>query len=59
MRFIFLFDKIPKSLLTSDVIVLSKSEQTFRVAFDTYEKHTLEVVKRSEPEDGITSLIDI
>jgi len=55
----FSVGKDGESLLTSDVVVLSETEQTFRVTFDTYEKHTLEVVKRSEPEDGITSLIDI
>ena len=41
------------------MIVLSEDIETFRISFDSYDKHTLEIVKRSEPEDGITSLVSI
>jgi len=42
-------------LLTDcDVIVLEDKEQKFQIIYDSYDTHTLEVVKRSEPEDGIT-----
>ena len=55
----FSVGKDGESLLTSDVIVLSDALETFRIEFDSYERHSLEVVKRSEPEDGITSLVSV
>ena len=48
-----------EALTDSDVIVLSEESQTYQVSFDTYDEHVLEVVKRSEPEDGITSVSNI
>ena len=52
----FSIAKDGESLLDCDVIVLSDFEETYQVSFETYDEHELEVVKRSEPEDGITSL---
>lgn len=46
-------------LTDSDVIVLEDDQQTFQVTYDSYDTHTLEVVKRSEPEDGITFVSSI
>ncbi|MFA6800589.1 MAG: hypothetical protein WCR19_00615 [Acholeplasmataceae bacterium] len=45
------------SLLDGDIFVLSEEEQTLLVTYDTYELHQFELVKRSEPEDGITSVM--
>ncbi|MCH4201462.1 MAG: hypothetical protein LKF69_01290 [Bacilli bacterium] len=44
-----------QDLLDADVYVQSASEK-LRVEFDTYSKHSIELIKRSEPEDGVTSL---
>ncbi len=55
----FSVTKDDESLLDEQVLVLSDETQTFRVTFDTYEDHVIQVVKRSEPEDGITSLVSL
>jgi len=55
----FSLAKDGESLLDCDVIILSESTQTFTVSFDEYTDHTIEIVKRSEPEDGITSLVSV
>ena len=45
-----------EDLLTSDTFVQSDGTSSLFVEFDTYDFHTIEVVKRSEPEDGITAV---
>lgn len=45
-----------EDLLTSDVFVQSEERSVLSIEFDTYGDHSVEVVKRSEPEDGITSI---
>ncbi len=48
-----------QDLLDGDIFIQSQSSQILTVTFDTYEQHTVEVVKRSEPEDGITALVKV
>ena len=50
------YAKDGEDLLTSGVYVQSEFESTLRIEFDTYDHHVVELVKRSEPEDGLTSL---
>ena len=50
------YAKDGEDLLTSGVFVQSEFESTLRIEFDTYDHHVVELVKRSEPEDGLTSL---
>lgn len=45
-----------EDLLTSDVFIQSEERSVLSIEFDTYGDHSVEVVKRSEPEDGITSI---
>lgn len=45
-----------EDLLTSEIFIQKNIESTLRVEFDTYDHHVVEVVKRSEPEDGLTSV---
>lgn len=42
--------------LLDGMIYVQTKNQTLRITFETYSHHTIEMVKRSEPEDGITSL---
>lgn len=51
--------KDDQDLLDADVIVLSESVQKFTITFDTYDVHQIQVVKRSEPEDGVTALVSL
>lgn len=44
-----------QDLLEADVYVQKASEK-LRIEFDTYAEHSIELIKRSEPEDGVTSL---
>lgn len=46
-------------LVDAPAYVLSDSQQTFSLRFDTYANHTIELVKRSEPQDGVTSLVSL
>lgn len=48
-----------ESLLDGETIVLQETRQSFQVVFDTYDHHEIELVKRSEPEDGATALVDL
>ena len=50
------YAKDGEDLLTSGIYVQSEFESTLRIEFDTYDHHVVELVKRSEPEDGLTSL---
>jgi len=52
----YAYAKDGEDLLTSGVFVQSDLESTLRIEFDTYDHHTVEVVKLSEPEDGLTSV---
>jgi hypothetical protein len=52
----YTISKNGEDLIDGEVIVQSNPIQSFIIEFDTFEHHTLEIVKRSEPEDGITSL---
>jgi hypothetical protein len=40
----------------ADTFVLDGETKTFRVEFETYGIHHVKVIKRSEPEDGVTAL---
>ena len=55
----FSLAKDNEALLNGEVLVLTDEQQTFRITFDTYEDHQIELVKRSEPEDGITALVSL
>jgi hypothetical protein len=48
-----------ESLLDGETIVIDEPKKTIQVVFDTYDDHTIEFVKRSEPEDGATALLDV
>lgn len=45
-----------EDVLNGDVFIQSEQTSSLIVEFDTYDYHTIEVVKRSEPEDGITAV---
>ncbi|MCF7926995.1 MAG: hypothetical protein K9L74_05420 [Candidatus Izimaplasma sp.] len=55
----FSLAKDNEPLLDGATIVLSESEQTIDITFDTFGEHTIELVKRSEGQDGNTSLISL
>ncbi|MDA3931913.1 MAG: hypothetical protein PF513_04175 [Tenericutes bacterium] len=55
----FSLSKDCEPLLDGDVVVLSEAEQTIQITFDTYGEHVIEFVKRSEPRDGVTSLLSL
>jgi hypothetical protein len=48
-----------EELLDAEVYVQTTNQTTFTIEFDTYDFHTIEIVKRSEPQDGITSVTKI
>ncbi|MBU1143713.1 MAG: hypothetical protein KKH92_08735 [Firmicutes bacterium] len=48
-----------EDLVSSEVFVQSDEISILTIEFDSYADHTVEVVKRSEPEDGITSIESI
>ncbi len=50
------FAKDGEDLLNSEVFIQSDEISSHIIEFDTFDHHTLEIVKRSEPEDGITAL---
>jgi len=45
-----------EDLVSSEVYVQSEAKSILTIEFDSYSDHTVEVIKRSEPEDGITSI---
>lgn len=55
----FSLAKDGESLLDSSVLILDKTTQSFTITFEEYGVHEIELVKRSEPEDGVTSLLSI
>lgn len=55
----FSLAKDDQALLDGEVLVLSEEQQTFQITFDTYGDHKIQLVKRSEPEDGVTSLVSL
>ncbi|BCR36167.1 hypothetical protein MPAN_010600 [Mariniplasma anaerobium] len=55
----FSVSKDGSDLLDDEVIILSEATQSFRFSFDTYGDHEIKIIKRSEPEDGITSLVSL
>lgn len=55
----FSLAKDDESLLDGEVLILSEELQTFRITFDTYDDHRVQLVKRSEPEDGVTALVSL
>lgn len=48
-----------EDLLEADVFVQRLTNQTLRVEFEEFAQHVVEIVKRSEPEDGVTSLVRV
>lgn len=46
-------------LLEGDVFVQREPNERLSVEFDTFGEHSLEVVKRSEPEDGVTAVVSM
>lgn len=48
-----------EDLLESDVFIQKNNVETLIITFDTYDTHTVDLIKRSEPEDGITSLVSV
>jgi len=48
-----------EDLLESDIFIQKEAIETFVITFDTYDTHKVDIVKRSEPEDGITSLVSV
>lgn len=55
----FTVSKNGTPLLEGETLVLSESVQIFRITFDTYDLHQIEIIKRSEPEDGVTALSSV
>ncbi|MDL2292816.1 hypothetical protein LJC17_04450 [Acholeplasma sp. OttesenSCG-928-E16] len=55
----FSISKDGSSLLEDNVFILSNESKTLTISFETFESHSIEVIKRSEPEDGTTSLKSI
>ncbi len=55
----FSLAKDDEALLDGEVLILSDEQQTFRITFDTYDDHLIQLVKRSEPEDGVTALVSL
>ncbi|MCF7932605.1 MAG: hypothetical protein K9K93_05510 [Acholeplasmataceae bacterium] len=53
----FSVSKDEEDLLESETFVLDQTSKTLRITFDTYDDHVVQVIKRSEPEDGVTSLV--
>jgi hypothetical protein len=51
--------KNDEDILLAETYTQSDSISNWIIEFDTFDYHTLEVIKRSEPEDGITSLSSI
>ncbi len=45
-----------EDILEGDVFVQSDALENIIIEFDSFDHHTLEVIKRSEPEDGVTSI---
>jgi hypothetical protein len=48
-----------EDLLDAEVYIQTSGTTIWTIEFDTFDHHFLEIVKRSEPEDGVTSLIQI
>jgi hypothetical protein len=48
-----------EDLLDAEVFVQRLSTEVLRVEFEDFGHHVVEVVKRSEPEDGVTSLVKV
>lgn len=55
----FSLAKDGEALVDAPAVVLSDDLQTITVRFDTFAEHTIELVKRSEPQDGVTSLVSL
>lgn len=55
----FSVSKDGSELIDDEVIILKDDLQTFRFTFDTYDTHEIKIIKRSEPEDGTTSLVSL
>lgn len=55
----FSVSKDGSDLLDDEVIILSEATQSFRFSFDSYGDHEIKIIKRSEPEDGKTSLLSL
>src|SRR5690606_15027612 len=47
------------SLLEGDIFIQQNPKDTLTVTFDTYDFHQIEIVKVSEPEDGMTGISKI
>ncbi len=46
-------------LIDAEVYIQTEQEQSFTIEFDTYAIHEVEMVKRSEPQDGVTSIVKL
>jgi len=46
-------------LLTEEPFIQKNADDVYEISFESYGLHTVELVKRSEPEDGITSITQL